>query len=63
MKKSYAFLPGPDYHLEKRTDPSSQRKRKSMRRILYAVLAGLVFILAGLVGTALSAIFLSGAEL
>jgi len=34
-----------------------------MRRILYIALAGLVFILAGLVGTVFSAIFLRGVDL
>jgi hypothetical protein len=34
-----------------------------VKRILYAVLVGLVFVLAVLVGTVLSAIFLNGVEL
>jgi hypothetical protein len=34
-----------------------------MKRIFYAMLVGLVFVLAVLVGTVLSAIFLNGVEL
>jgi len=34
-----------------------------MRRILYAALLGLVFVLAVLVGTVISAVFLNGVEL
>jgi hypothetical protein len=34
-----------------------------MKRFLYAALAGLVFILAVLVGTVVSAMFLNGLEL
>jgi len=34
-----------------------------MRRVFYVVLAGLVFILAVLVGTVISAVLLGGVEL
>jgi hypothetical protein len=34
-----------------------------MRRILHAALLGLVFVLAVLVGTVISAVFLNGVEL
>jgi hypothetical protein len=39
-----------------------RRKKDTMRRILYAALAGLVFILAVLVGTVISAVLLNGVE-
>jgi hypothetical protein len=41
--------------------PSTQGE--SLKRFLYAALVGLVFILAVLVGTVVSAMFLNGVEL
>ena len=58
-----AFLSGRDYHIERRIDSLSQGRESRMRRILYAALAGLVFVLAVLVGTVISAVFLNGVEL
>jgi len=42
---------------------SVPRKKERMKRLLYVALAGLVFVLAVLVGTVISAVFLGGVEL
>jgi len=38
------------------------RRRENMKRFLYAALAGLVFVVAVMVGTVISAVFLGGVE-
>ena len=57
-----AFLIGFSYYLTKRVKYNALWKGTFLRRILYAALGGLVFVLAVLVGTVISAMFLNGVE-